>query len=578
MRKINDVLKKLGEYKNAPSGNLKFKKCPFCGKEDYKFYYHSEKGVFHCKHGSCDQRGNFKTLCEKLGVENTEFIKPDTKKEIKKSEMNIKQEDFTSLDSHIYEYWDSRGISPETLSKMGVFKHKKKGIAYFYRKEINGPVVCIKYRSPDDKKIISQEVGGVPILWNIQNATNDSIIITEGEPDALTLCELGYFDRVVSVPFGTSNLEWITTCQEFLMSKKEIILCMDNDAAGHQATKNIIQRLPESNIKTINLLDYKDLNDFYLFEDKNILKYQIENPEQVDIFAIENLYNFERFNINDMNRFTFGLKGIDDMTRGIKESELIILAGDNGSGKTTFMKQIILSAREQEKKSWIFNGEIIPKIFKEDLFLQANGHDGLEQIPDELVSGQIDFRVSSENYSKINEWLKDKIYLFSNNERPTEKNIMNSMINAVTKLNCFFFVIDNLSVISYDLKDKKLHDAQGEFVNWCKEFAKKYNVAVFVINHMTKSNDNIKKGKDNIKGSGLISDVADMVITINRPEDVEDYDSQIKIIKNRLHGKTGVKNCGFSTTTKRIYCQENPEEKNKKYGWENYKVLHPFPF
>jgi hypothetical protein len=41
--------------------------------------------------------------------------------------------------------------------------------------------------------------------------------------------------------------------KEFLDSKTEIILAMDNDSAGLQATKNIIQRLPDKNIKTLDL-------------------------------------------------------------------------------------------------------------------------------------------------------------------------------------------------------------------------------------------------------------------------------------------------------------------------------------
>jgi hypothetical protein len=55
VKKIKEIFEKLGEYKNAPSGNVKFKKCPYCEKEDYKFYFHTEKGVFNqigCKPAS----------------------------------------------------------------------------------------------------------------------------------------------------------------------------------------------------------------------------------------------------------------------------------------------------------------------------------------------------------------------------------------------------------------------------------------------------------------------------------------------------------------------------------------------
>ncbi|MGL5050882.1 MAG: DnaB-like helicase C-terminal domain-containing protein [Fusobacteriaceae bacterium] len=593
---METIIKALGKFKSVSGGNLLFDSCPFCGKSK-KFYLHSEKGVYFCQSGSCNEKGGVNKLAKHLGVEckiphTTKLSGNSNESDSKKvyTKLTLKAEDFSPLaDSDgrpkkiaidYIEYWEGRGISLETLTAMGVFINPKRhSTAYFYRRKKDTAVVCVKYRDlclDTKKKGVSQEAGGEPILFNMQNATSNTLIITEGEPDALTLAEIGFIDKVVSVPFGASNLEWLVTCREFLESKEEIIIAADNDAAGKKMVADIVNRLPEANLKVIDLKDFKDINDFYLLNGAEELKKVIYGCTDAPIQGIDNIYDTERFDINSMNRFRTGIKALDKITRGFKESELVVVAGDNASGKTTLVKQIMLSAREEDKKSWIFNGEITPKIFKETLYLQANGRNSVKIIEDKLIPGEKDYLVTEENYDKINSWMRDKLFTFGSSETPSEKNIKNSIISAITKLNCFLLVIDNLSVINYELENgKKPFEAQGDFAVWCKETAKKYNVCILIVNHMTKSTDKMKKDKNNIKGSGIITDVADTVITITRISDEEsEVDAEIDIVKNRLKGSVGTIGCGFESKLQRIFDIENEtEEVAKTYSWEKIELV-----
>ncbi|MGL4425276.1 MAG: bifunctional DNA primase/helicase [Cetobacterium sp.] len=587
---MEKIIKALGGHKAVSGGNLLFDSCPFCGKSK-KFYLHSEKGVYFCQSGSCNEKGGLKKLAKRLGVE-CEAVPVAKKTSVATANKKIKlsAEDFSPLaDSDgkpkkvaedFIEYWEGRGISLKTLTAMGVFINpKRKSTAYFYRREKDSPVVCVKYRdlSLDSKnKKVSQEVGGEPILFNMQNATSNQIIITEGEPDALTLGEIGFLNKVVSVPFGTSNLEWLVTCKDFLDSKTEIIIAADNDVAGKKMVADIVSRLPEANLKIIDLGDFNDINDFYLFNGAEELKKVIYNCVNAPLQGIDNIYDIERFDINALNRFKTGIKNLDRITRGFKESELIVLAGDNASGKTTLVKQIMLSAREADKKTWIFNGEISPKIFKESLFLQANGRNQVVTVMDEMIIGEKDYMVTESNHEKMDEWMKDKLFTFGSSETPTEANIKSSIISAITKLNCFLFVVDNLSVINYDLSNgKKGFEAQGEFATWCKDIAKKYNVCILIVNHMTKSTDKMKKDKNNIKGSGIITDIADVVLTITRINDQDsEADGEIDVVKNRLKGSVGTIECGFEGKLQRLYDVENFEEEvARTYSWEKLELV-----
>lgn len=577
---MQKIIEKLGNYKQAPSHNLKFEECPFCGRKKWKFFVKQETGQFICHSGSCGEKGGLAKLSGKLGI--TAEIKTSHSTEETKKKLILNQNDFMTLvfqngsinekSKDVIEYWEDRCISLETLTKMSVFKHKYKGTAFFYRTE-NGKVVTVKYRCCTNGKSISQETGGKAILWNYTNATSERIIITEGEPDALSLAEIGYFDRVVSVPFGVPNFDWIENCQEFLDSKSEIILALDNDLAGQDCIRKLSLKLDAEKLKVINLGKYKDLNEVLMLEGADYLRNIIDNPVDLKFEGIQDIGDIGRFNINDINRFTTGIKELDIYTRGIKQSELLVIAGDNASGKTTLVKQLMLSAVQQEKKVWVFNGEITPEIFKEDLYLQANGTEKLVRVEDLKVEGEFDWKVNDENYTKIDKWLSGKMKIFSSEERAIEENIKKNMIIAVTKMNCFLFVIDNLSVITFPAS-QPLHHMQGEFVVWCKEFARKYGVSVILVNHMTKSTDTTKKTKGNIKGSGIITDIADMVIAIHRNSDKDvECDAELEIMKNRLHGKTGNVECGYCPKTKRIYDMKNENlEVHRLYNWHKKEI------
>lgn len=576
---FKEVIEKLGESKKAPNGNIQVKTCPFCGREKWKFYLHETNGAYICHSGSCGAKGNIHTLAKHLGVkiENTDF------KEIKKKNVKViselrkfKADEFATLlnssgDKNpecldVIEFVEGRGISVETAKAMNVFKKRGTSLVTFAYQDLDGELKAVKYRNIKEKKF-SQESGSKSILWNIKNATNKKIIITEGEWDALTLAEIGLMDRATSMPMGATDLNWIDNCREFLEGKEEIILAYDSDETGRRGLTKACQRLEMYNIKTINLGNYKDINEFYFYEGAEALKKVLEEAKEVRVDGLKDLEEVERFDINLCDRFTFGIKRLDEKTRGGKEGDLIILAGDNGSGKTTVTKQIALSAIQQDKKVLYINGEVRAEIFKEDLFLQANGNNKFTKIEDKLVRGQCDYVVTDENYEKINYWLKNKFLTFSDTVDLKDTIVLEKIESAIKKENVFLIIVDNLTVISHE-GGMKEHDAKGEFARDLKRLAVKYGVCIVLVNHFTKGND--EGGKSRIKGSGVITDVADVVL-VNElifDEDVE-HNGLLRILKNRLKGQLGKIETGFDPLSKRIYDFTNAkEETSRNYKWE----------
>lgn len=577
---VREIVEKyLGQYKEVSAGNLQVKKCPFCDREKGKFYIKEDTGVYICHSGSCGAKGTLpqlvKHLEEKLGVKIAE-PKASKKKKGDKVNLQFKKEDIGTLFNssgeenpnakETIEYINSRGISTKTTRDMDVFYRKSDKSVIFAYKNLDGNLAGVKYRSVREKKF-SQATGSQAYLWNLERATNKKVVICEGEWDCLSLAEAGLMDRALSVPMGTGNLDWIDNCREFLESKEEIILAFDTDEAGEKALRKVSQRLQHLNIRKIELGAYKDINDFFLFEGKDELIKVLENSKEIELQGLETFYEVGRYDINKLDRFPFGINVLDRVTRGAKEGELIILAGDNGSGKTLISKQFVLNARSKGKKVLVVNGEIQNEIYKEDLFKQANGDNKLVKTEDILIRGEYDYRVSDENYNLINEWLNGYLYTMSDQEELTDKNVLSMIESSIIKNNAFFIVVDNLSVIHCEGENEA--EAKGRFAVALKNLAKKHGVCILLVNHFTKGAKD--RGKEGIKGSGIISDIADMVF-ISEREDNPDIEANgyLNVVKNRLNGKLQKIDLYFNPIYKTLL--DDPDQV-LKFNWKEFNEI-----
>lgn len=579
------VSKYLGEFKEVSAGNLQVKKCPFCGREKGKFYIREDNGLYICHSGSCGAKGNLHDLIKHL--EETKNIKIGDVKtgKVKAKKGNIRKlspKDFHTLLNSLgqennlpaNDYLKSRGISPRSAWELNTLARKDNNDLAFFYQDLDGEVKGVKYRSIHEKKMY-QEAGSQAVLWNINKATDKRVVICEGEFDCMVLVECGLLNQAVSVPMGVGNLDWIDNYKEWLEAKEEIILAFDYDDAGEKALRKVAQRLQHLNLKKIDLGDFKDINDFYLFNGKDAVIEMLNNVKEVEIQGIETLYDAGRFDINDIERFKAGINDLDMTLRGFKEGELIILAGDNGSGKTTISKQFMLSARQANKKVFVVNGEIQNNVFKEDLFLQANGNEKLEKIKDTMFDDVYDYKVSDDNYKKIDAWLKNYAYMMSSNEDLTAENVLSKIETAIIKNNCFFIVVDNLSVIQCTGENEA--EAKGEFTVKLKKLATKYGVCIMLVNHFTKGAKD--RGQEAIKGSGIITDVADIVMIIERTKD-ENADGKLRITKNRLKGKLMDIDLMYNGKNK---CLLDRNTEVPTYSWKDYAEFEEleeqeFPF
>ena len=158
-----------------------------------------------------------------------------------------------------------RGISEDTARKFDyqstTIADKSVEIANYFR---DGELVAQKLRGPDKQFKWVGKAGNAPLWgqWLWKSKGGKRLVITEGEVDAMTVCQVqGGTWPAVSLPSGSAGaVKAIKDNWEFVTSYEEIVLMFDEDDAGRDAAKKVAEIMPPGKCK-IATLPFKDAND-----------------------------------------------------------------------------------------------------------------------------------------------------------------------------------------------------------------------------------------------------------------------------------------------------------------------------
>lgn len=561
----------LGEYRTKGK-ELQIRVCPFCGKDKWKFYLNSETGLFHCKSGSCDERGSFHKLLHKYGIETNFRESAKYKTYDKVLSLTVEeQKEFKSLNDKMYEYWKSRKISKNTLDYMKVCQ--RKGVIvfpYMYQNQLK----MLKYRINENgtqKKKIWQQEGGISTLWGLDKVnTEEPVIITEGEPDMLSWIEAG-ISNVVSLPFGTSNMDWIENDWEILQKIQMFYICMDNDDAGKKAEAELKSRLGIDKCKRIDLGNYNDVNDILKHEGPDKLQELYELP--ID-YPIDGLYYAEDINLNGKyDNFVTSLREIDKKVGGFKLGNTTVWTGTPGSGKSTLLNQIMIKALDNGYKCCLYTGEMSKEDIMKWFCLQLFGKKSCIPVKNE-IRDTYEYRVKEEYIEKFGAVVGKNLLIIETESQITDEELLEKMKFAYRRDGVKVFVIDNLMKVSFSKKgNSSKYDNQADFMSAIVDFSIKNNVHNHLIAHPKKPNGEMTMY--DISGASEIPNLAHNIIHIKRLDEKEkdkiwrelgkNFDNLITVTKNRNYGD-GVGSIGlqYDKDTKRFYT--NDVEKHEEYN------------
>lgn len=206
---------------------------------------------------------------------------------------------------------------------------------------------------------------GKPGLFNARSLFNgaEAVFVTEGFFDALSFLEIGAPAVALN---STSNAEHLLTILQDQRTDAALILCLDNDRAGQEATQKLRDGLGRLNIAyTVAgpaiCGDYKDPNDRLQHDREGFIQAAVEaagtagarKPDNTALY-IDTLMSADIERFKDEKKT--GFSNLDDKTGGLYGG-LYILAAPSSLGKTTFALQLADQLAENGHDSIFFSLE-----------------------------------------------------------------------------------------------------------------------------------------------------------------------------------------------------------------------------
>lgn len=260
-----------------------------------------------------------------------------------------------------------------------------------------------------------------------------------------------------------------------------------------------------------------------------------------------------------------GLKELDKRLDGLHSGTLTILSGDSGTGKSTFLNQVIAENVAVGTKCFLFSGELTDgEIGRWLSRTVANDEDLVEKT---TRFDSFTYEPTSEAKFQIDNWLKNKLFIYNNEIDSSIDNMEKSINYLSNEHGVKLFIIDNMMMITTEKDDQNASDA--EIARRLKAVARKNNVAVILVAHNKKNKDAENVSMYDIAGSSKITNLADTIIAMKRMTEQGDNGNNVRfaITKNRT---TGCLNSNiimsFNNKRKRFF-EYFDTELNRDYGY-----------
>lgn len=565
---------------------LQFLSCPYCrgGRNGDKgtFSINLRTGQFKCLRSSCSVSGNMVTLAKdfdwfSLGRDVDAYYKAGNRHKYRRFQK--KTEPIKPKPAAVT-YLESRGISSGTTEKYQItVQTKNENVLVFPFLDAAGVMQFVKYRKTDfdrEKDTAKEwcEANCKPILFGMYQCDpgNKTLIMTEGQIDSLSVAE-SRIENAVSVPTGKNGFTWVPYCWDWLQQFETLIIFGDNENGSITLLDDMKRRF-RGTIRAVKQQDYKgckDANELLQKYGKEAVRRAVERAECVPVQRIIRLSDVKTVDLFSLPKISTGFKTLDKvLAGGIYLGQTVIVTGKRGDGKSTFTSQILVNALDQGMRVLAYSGELPDYFFKRWMDFQAAGkHNVIDRAAE---NGNISYFVTNEKISKIEEWYRERAYLYDNQSTSDDEleDLLQTIEKAVQQYGIQLVLLDNLMTALDVGMSVDLYRAQSKFVDKLVKMAKRLQVAVVLVVHPRKNrfgNDDT----DEVSGSADITNKVDIVMTYKRNlASFENAERVVTVSKNRLTGKLAVGEAAiplyYDEASKRI-CEDKADF-IKPYGWE----------
>lgn len=438
-----------------------------------------------------------------------------------------------------------RNIFKATAAFYNVWVNQSNEHVYPYYSRDGKQLLANKFRNTAQKGFMTQGDISRTGLFGQQlfpAGSAKQITITEGELDALSVFQMtGSKFPAVSVKNTASARKDIADNFEYLNSFQKIVVCFDKDDPhkrpdgttyypGQEAAQVVAGMFPPGKVRLLTLKDAKDANDYlrHGWQDK-FEKEWWAAPEwtPAGLKLAKDLWEEVRVQKN-YETVNYPWEGLNNLTYGMRLSEVVLITADTGVGKTSVVKEIEHHLLKNTDRG-------VGLLHLEE----SNGDSllGLMSITANKPLHLPDVRAEVKEDELRKYWDNtcdnDRIVVWDHFGSNSVASVL-STIRHMHALGCKYIILDHLSIIVSDQNGderKQLDEISTKLKTLCMEL----NCCIICVIHINRQGQ--------VRGSAGPEQISNIVIRLIRDKlsDNEEIRNTTKVIveKNRFCGRTG---------------------------------------
>lgn len=438
-----------------------------------------------------------------------------------------------------------RCIERRTCERYGIRVDGEKTI--FEYRDANGMVCAQKVRAGSKEKQYTEGQWSEATLFgqHLFNGGGRYLTITEGEFDAASAYQMtGSKYPVVSVRNGAKAA--LADCKkqyQWIDSFDNIIVCFDGDEVGQKAAKEVAALFAGKAKIVKHHPDYKDANDYLEcgkakeFSDAWWGAYMY-TPDGI----VEGSTLYERLKAPKAKSIAlYPWDGVNKITHGIRQQELVTLAAGSGVGKSQMLREVLyhILMTTDDNIGGMFFEESLEKTGESLISLHCNKRLHIPTV--EYTEEEYD-----EGFAAT---LGKKRTFFYEHFGSNDVETVVAQTRYLCKAHdCKYIFIDHLSIIVSSQENGDERKAIDEVMTKLRTLVQETGVAMFLVSHLKRPDG---KGHEEgavtslaqLRGSASIAQLSDMVFGFERngqADSAEDRNkTKVRVLKNRFSGETG---------------------------------------
>ena len=440
----------------------------------------------------------------------------------------------------------SRRLTEETCKKFGytVAKHSGQPVQLAMYRDTKGNPCAQKVRTADKKFSIVGDAKAMTLFGSHLWSNGLKLIVTEGELDAMSISQIqNHKWPVVSLPNGsTSARKALLKNYDYITGFKEVILFYDNDTPGRDAANACAEALPIGLCKIATIGGFKDANEALVAGDAQAVVNAIfqARPYQPDgIVSAVDLRDV--IGVEDtVSAITYPYPQLNELTKGIRLGTLTTIAAGSGTGKSTFVREIMYHIQQS---GFPVGMMMLEETTKRSMQAMVGMHMNKNIVVDPGVATRDDIETSFDDLIK-----HQPIYLFDHFGSTDLDRIINRIRYMSKALGCQVICLDHISILVSGMTGEVADERRlvDSLVTQLRTEVQALGIALLLVSHLKRPSSDLghesgaRVSLSQLRSSHAIAQLSDFVLGLE--VDREDPTSGLRnlvCLKNRHTGEVG---------------------------------------